>query len=186
MVLSLSIWTLFWFVPALLLHPVYYSINKSTVLEIDRQKETLLITDNGNTVELKWNELLEVERIYYSDYRLKKDSQNYIPMPWRNYGLLRIQTSKETEFFFTSLMLDIVDPPITPTKNTYKYIPFLPQSLKEIENIKRGRIEKFKRNFKNLTDSELHNKFTSEELVKDARIAAEELIKEKNTAANKT
>lgn len=193
LVIVLILYTFFWFIPALIIHPTYFFLNKSTVIEIDRQKEKIRITEKGKLLELEWNELKEIERIYYSDYRHAEWKQNYIPMPWRNYGLLRIQTLDNQEYFFTSLMIDIVNPPIQPTKNLYKFIPFPPKSLrqrqiesKEKENAKKNRIDQFKIKFGELSEFELKKKSESKELVYEARTAAKELMNEKNTAANST
>ncbi len=193
LIIALILWTLFWFIPALILHPTYYFLNKSTVIEIDRQKEKLHIVEKGKLLEIDWSDLKEIERIFYSDYRHAEWKQNYIPMPWRNYGLIRIQTLDNQEFFFTSLMIDIVNPPIQPTKNSYKYVPFPPKSLqkqqneaKQKKNAEKDRIDHFKKKFIGLSESELQKKSNAKELVYEARTAAKELMNEKNTAANKT
>jgi len=114
--------------PAFILHPIYYSINRKTELKYNADKKEYRVTQNDKTFELKSKDIELVERIYYSDYRLPKSQQNYIPMPWRKYGLIRILTKENKEIFLTSLMIDIVNPPIEPTSNKFRFIPFPPRN----------------------------------------------------------
>jgi len=190
LIFGLLIWTLFWFIPVLLLHPIYYSLNIKTELKYNPEKKELEIKQGSNLVKFEQNDIKQIERIYYSDYRLPKWQQNYIPMPWRNYGLLRIVTNDNQEFILTSLMIDIVNPPIKPSVNKYKYIPFPPKSiaqkrseLKNAKKLKKNQIESFKTKFSKLTIGELSYKTVVNGFVVEAEIAAKELI-EKNTTAN--
>jgi hypothetical protein len=191
LVIVLLLWTLFWFIPALILHPIYYSINRKTKFIYIMDKQEFKVIQNDNTYGFKDKDIKLVERIYYSDYRLPKWQQNYIPMPWRNYGLVRILTNNDEEIILTSLMIDIVNPPIRPTLDKYRFIPFPPKTLeqkridnKEAEESKKRRIEHFKLKFSELTIAELNNKTFDEGLVEEAIIAAKELIAERNTTAN--
>jgi hypothetical protein len=191
LVIVLLLWTLFWFIPALILHPIYYSINRKTKFIYIMDKQEFKVIQNDNTYGFKDKDIKLVERIYYSDYRLPKWQQNYIPMPWRNYGLVRILTNNDEEIILTSLMIDIVNPPIRPTLDKYRFIPFPPKTLeqkridnKEAEESKKRRIEHFKLKFSELTIAELNNKTFDEGLVEEAIIAATELIAERNTTAN--
>lgn len=191
LVVGLICWTLIWFIPAIILHPTYYLLNKGATLSIDYDKKRLEILNNETRMSMGFEDLATVERIYFSDYRHVEWQQNWFPSPWRNYGLLRIQTKDDHEFFLTSLMIDIVNPPIEPTTNTYKFIPLPPKSLKqkrfeakEREELQRNRIEHFKRKFEKQSLTELNRKIDSQDLIYEAKTAAVELIKEKDTAAN--
>jgi len=191
LIIGLLLWTLFWFIPALILHSIYYSINRKTELNYNTEYQEFRIIHDDNTYEFMKRDIKVIERIYYSDYRLAKWKQNYIPMPWRNYGLLRIQTNNGDEIFLTSLMIDIVNPPIRPTSNKYKYIPFPPKTLKqkqieikEAEDSRKNRIEHFKLKFSDLTLMDLNQKINDDGLTEEAKIAAEKLISERNTTAN--
>jgi hypothetical protein len=191
LVIVLLLWTLFWFIPALILHPIYYSINRKTKFIYIVDKQEFKVIQNNNTYGFKVKDIKLVERIYYSDYRLPKWQQNYIPMPWRNYGLVRILTNNDEEIILTSLMIDIINPPIRPTLDKYRFIPFPPKTLeqkridnKEAEESKKRRIEHFKLKFSELTIAELNNKTFDGGLVEEAIIAAKELIAERNTTAN--
>ena len=192
LIIGLLIWTLFWFIPVFILHPTYYSINRETKFIFNPEKKEIEIRQGATNSKFSQKDIREIERIYYSDYRLPKWQQNYIPMPWRDYGLIRILTNENQEFFITSLMIDIVNPPIEPTLNKYKYIPFPPKTMeqkrsefKERENLKRNQINNFKTKFSKLTIKELNNRKTENGLIEEAKIAIEELINERNTTANK-
>jgi len=193
LIIVVSLCNLFWFIPAFVLHPTYYFLNKSTSLAIDLKNERMCITVKGKAVELRLNELKEIERIYNSDYRHATWKQSYIPVPWRNYGFLRIVASNNEEHIITSLMINIVDPPIQPTKNSFSLFPFPPKSLKkkyieskEKEILRREKINQFKMRFINLSENELKSKSESDDLVFEARTAAQELMWERHTAANIT
>ncbi len=192
LVIGLLLWTLFWFIPALILHPIYYSINRKTKFIYIADKQEFKVIQNDNTYGFKDKDIKLVERIYYSDYRLPKWQQNYIPMPWRNYGLVRILTNNDEEIILTSLMIDIVNPPIRPTLDKYRFIPFPPKTLEQkridnkvAEESRKKRIEHFKMKFSELTIAELNKKTFDGGLVEEAKIAAKKLIAERNTTANK-
>ena len=191
LIFGLLLWTLFWFIPAIILHPVYYLLNRKTELIYNKEKKEFEIIQDKKTSIFKSGDIKLIERIYYSDYRLPKWQQNYIPMPWKKYGLIRIVTNEDKEFFLTSLMIDIINPPIDPTINTYRFIPFPPQTisqkrneLKKTAGFKRNQVEKFKIEFSGLTISELSEKTVENGLIEEAEIAANELITERNTTAN--
>ena len=191
LIIGLLLWTLFWFIPAIILHPIYYLINRNTEFIYNEEKKEFEIIQDKKTSIFKSGDIKLIERIYYSDYRLPKWQQNYIPMPWRKYGLIRIVTNENKEFFLTSLMLDIVNPPIEPTFNKFRMIPFPPKTieqkqkeLNEIETLKRKEITNFKTRFSKMTISELSYQTVENGLVEEAEIAAKELINERNTTAN--
>ncbi|MCL3782514.1 hypothetical protein EMN47_19190 [Prolixibacteraceae bacterium JC049] len=193
LVIGLLLWTLLWFIPTLILHPLYFSINRKSKLIYNNDNQELKVIQDDNILKFKRKDIKVIERIYYSDFRLAKWKQNYIPMPWRNYGLIRILTYEDDEIFLTSLMIDIVNPPIKPTLNTYKFIPFPPKTLKqkqnekkEVEESRKKRIEFFKMKFSTLTLTDLNHIINDEDLVEEAKITAKELINEKNTTANKS
>ena len=192
-VIGLVLWTLFWFLPAIILHPIYYSINRKTKFIYIPSKQEFKVIQNDITYGFKDKDIKLVERIYYSDYRLPNWQQNYIPMPWRNYGLIRILTNNDIEIILTSLMIDIVNPPIRPTLDKYKFIPFPPKTIEqkksdnnEAEENRKRRIEHFKLKFSQLTIAELNKKTFDKGLVEEAVIAAKELVTEKNTTSNIT
>jgi len=193
LIIVVSLCNLFWLIPVFVLHPTYYFLNKSTGLAIDLKNERVCITVKGNAMEFRMNELEEIERIYNSDNRHATWKQSYIPVAWRNYGLLRIVTSNNEEYFITSLMIDILNPPIQPTKNSFSLFPFPSNSYKkkqiefiEREKMRRDKINLFKMNFTKLSENDLKSKSESDELVFEARIAAQEIICERHTAANIT
>jgi len=88
-------------------------------------------------------------------------------------------------------MIDIVNPPIRPSLDKYRFIPFPPKTLEQklidnklAEGSRKKRIEHFKIKFSDLTIAELNKKAFNRELVEEARNAAKELIAERNTTAN--
>ena len=185
------LYSFFWFIPALILHRLYFLMNKNIRFTYNTENGEYLISEGNKTFNFYNRDIKTIERIYFSDYRVPNWQQNWFPMPWRNYGLIRILTIDNEEFFLTSLMIDIVKPPVKPTINKYRFIPLPPKTEKQKQNEirlaeqnRKNKIDQFKTRFAKLSNSEL--KYMSKEsvLVDEAKIAINELMNERNTTAN--
>ncbi|MBF9253328.1 hypothetical protein I2I11_08495 [Pontibacter sp. 172403-2] len=180
------------FLPALLLHVTYYFANRDTKLEIEPGGRSITITNSNGEYCLQIDDIRKVERVIYSDYKLPKWQQNWTPMPWRNYGYLKLITTDDKMFLLTSLLLDPLKPPIHPTVTKYSYIPFLEDriekepTIEELKEYQRVEIEAYKAKFQNHTEEELKKKTIANGFKKEATIAANELLEERKTIANNT
>ena len=186
-----AIITLLYFLPALILHPLYYYINRKTKLKYNSEEKELILIDGDKSFQFKESDVEEIERVYFTDFKLPRRQRNFMTPTWRNYGLIRIMVKSKQEFILTSLMIDVVNPPLKPTVNKFRLIPFPPRSLKnrerdiiESENARKKKIDFFKASFSNKTKSELNKKLNDNDLVDEAKIAVREIINEKNTTAN--
>ncbi len=179
------------FLPAFILHISYYFENRKTRLEINADINSFTIQNDKGEILLNSENVEEVIQVIYSDYRHPKSQQNWQPMAWRNYGYLKVISKDDKVFLLTSLMLDPLNPPIKPSKTEFSFIPFLDKSIekeltqKEIANLQRLKIEAYKEKFQYLSEEELQSKQVINGFVKEAVIAAEEILKERNTVFNK-
>jgi len=180
------VFTLVYFLPALVLHIIYYLANRDTEIEIDSTGNTVIIISRNERFHLKTKELKRVERVLNRDYRLPKWQQNWFPISWRNYGYLKLVTKDNEVFLLTSLLLDPLNPPIQPTVTRYSFVPFLDNevyvepSQEELEEDYRSEIDCYKVKFQNHTEEELIKKTIANGYRKEAAIAANEILKERN------
>jgi hypothetical protein len=144
----LFIWNLIIFLPEIILHISYYLTNRVTKLELDGESERLLITDSNGKHQIAPDMVKEVVRVIYKDYRLPQWQQNWQPMPWRNYGYLKLITKDNRVFFFSSLMLDPQHPPMEIKATLFKFIPLLDEG-----------IESFSKSYENNPLNNLDNEF---------------------------
>jgi hypothetical protein len=179
------------FLPALILHTTYYFANRDIKLETDTGTRSITIINSKGKHHLLPEDIKKVERVIFNDYKHPKKHQNWFPMPWRNYGYLRLITKDDRVFLLTSLLLDPLNPPIQLTKTIYSYITLLDDEIEE-EAIKKELEEQFlevteayKTKFQNHSEEELKKKTVSNGFRKEAVIAASELLQERITLANK-
>ena len=179
------------FLPAFYMHLIYYVANRKTVVEVDKEKQLITVTNNDGVHAIHASDVKQVVKVLQRDYRLSKWQQNWYPVPWRNYGYLKVITHDNQVFMLTSLMLDPTNSPIRETETQYKYLPDLDETIEEeltqteIENQQREDVERFKQQFKNYSEQELLEKTVKKGYRIEAVMAAEELLKENYTSQPK-
>ncbi|WP_191185179.1 hypothetical protein [Pontibacter aquaedesilientis] len=172
------------FLPAFYLHIAYYIANRRTIVEVDKEKQLITVTDKKGIHVIHASDVKQMIRVVQRDYRLPDWEQNWIPLPWRRYGYLKLVTHDNAVFLLTSLMLDPVNPPIKETETQYKFLPDLNETVEEeltqteIESQIRQEVESFKQKFKNYSEQELVERISKKGYRKEAVMAAEELLKE--------
>jgi hypothetical protein len=187
----LFFWNLLLFLPAIILHIIYYTANRNTKLEIDEEKQALLVIDDKRKYLIEFDNIKKVQRVIYSDYKHPKWQQNWQPMPWRNYGYLKLITKDNEVFLFTSLMLDPLNPPIEFTETKFRFIQLLDELVEEeftkeeLVNHQRDEVDAYKKKFQFHSEEELRKKTIYNGIKEVAAIAANELLEERNTIANK-
>src|SRR5690606_18272611 len=113
------------FLPAFILHFSYFLENRHIRLEVDTATNSFTVQNDKGKVLLTSDKVRQAIQVIYTDFRHPEGFQRGIPMPWRNYGYLKIITKDDKVFLLTSLMLDPLNPPIKPTKTRFKYLPLL-------------------------------------------------------------
>jgi hypothetical protein len=170
--------------PAFIIHLTYYLDNFRLIVEIDESRDEIIFNKRDKNYRYKISELIKVERNIQKDFKFPKWQQNWIPIPWRYYGFIRIETPDQNTFNITSLMIDIVNTPINSRTTRYRILPFLEESLKE--KIKKEqkttdlidrRIQYFKGKFENYSTQQLDEILNSGDFQEEAMIAAKELKK---------
>jgi len=168
--------------PAFFLHLTYYLDNFKLIVKIDESRDEIIFNKRDKNYKYKISELTKIERNIQKDFKFPKWQQNWIPISWRYYGFIRIETPDQNTFNLTSLIIDIVNPPINSRTTRYRILPFLKESLKdklkkdqkEIELVNE-RIQYYKDKFSEYSLKQLDEIVSSDDFQKEAMIAAQEL-----------
>lgn len=179
----------FLFLPVFILHITYFIKNRGTVLIID--SESFTIEEKGRECKYYLRDIKKIRKSIFSDYRHSKEQRNWFPAPWRKYGYLRIVTEDDKTYFLTSLMIDPINPPLEVNEIKYHIFPLLDEPQEDLISEKESRLKQkkltianYKRKFSDFTEDQLKKKTVENGFVKEAEMAASELLNEKYTATN--
>jgi hypothetical protein len=176
-------------IPSIYSFIMFYSINKNTVLNIDKVNGKILIQDKQKTIEHEISDITHIDRVVSIYYKNKIDNRARWPAPWTGYGFVRLTFDNGEKYIITSLILDPFEFPLEINNTHYKLFPDVnteninKQDKEEvIHEQKRQMIEFFKVRFDRLDEQGLKNKIKEKEnLVDEAKIAIEQIIKERST-----
>jgi hypothetical protein len=181
--------------PALYLHVAYFFQNRRWVLIVDESRNKIRIQIEDIVTEYTFEQVANCElnrgihykHKMYADYKLPIPSNGYWPMPWMEYGYLRVRFTDGRDFIFTSLMLDLTSS-VLPAKTTrFRFIPYIQKNqpgyrdFKEnLEEIKRGKILEYQQRFQKLPEEKLLEKINNPQVFEyEARVAASRIIAER-------
>ena len=159
-------------------HIQYLIKNWKTKLIIDFKLEKIIIKKGDIIKEFRISEI-HIDRIIADQTAYKN--------PIKNYGFIRIKTKNES-FIITSLMANPLKFPLK-IDNTIIALPFIKKEYTEQEKealiIEKNENEERKINifinsFRELSNEELNYKISKNILVKEAVIAVERILKERN------
>jgi len=178
------------FSPAIYLHIIYSMDNEGTILNVDKEKNEIMIKTKSGEFKYKHEDIRKSEL-----NRVNRTDAMTWSMPWTTYGYLKLGFNDGREFFLTSLMLDLDNMPFAVKTTRLRYIPYLDTNQIEYKDIKahneklrREKIAEYEEGFKNLPDDKLQEKIsTPTKFEFEARKAAENILerRRKITTANK-
>lgn len=196
----LPFWSLFIIIPslpAIFFHTSYYLKNKDIILTIDKKKRTLVIISKHETKTYHFNDISHITQklgIHYKG-QPKGSGPGINPVPWTNYGYIKIKFRDGNIYYFTSIMIDVPSFDIgVPYITKYTWWPYLkrqdtnnkkrdPNISKLRKQVKRAQREKlalFKGNFGDHSYAELQQELSNNKKLKRLEIEAiQELLKEK-------
>lgn len=167
--------------PAILIHLDYYRTNSQSQIGIDLSHKLITFKENSTESKVSFNEIQSVKSIQHRDYSFSPNQRGWFEVPWMDYNLLVVTTTDGNEFIITSLMMDITEFPIPPTERKYVHFPFVRKLNRELKIEKENRIEIFKMALAEKSIIELQEIKDDQDRDPDSRIAAQNLIDERNS-----
>lgn len=150
--------------PAIYLHISYYLENFRLKVIIDERQNTLILNKSGKEQAYHFSNLISVEQHLAIYYKNRIDHVSRREAPWTPYGYLLLKFNDGLEVYVTSLMLDVVHPPIIPTHTYFRYFPYMKAGIEfskrrvAVIEYYENEISQYKSNFKNHTDQQLNEK----------------------------
>ncbi|MBE7177253.1 MAG: hypothetical protein INR69_12655 [Mucilaginibacter polytrichastri] len=121
--------SIFW-LPALFLHVDYLLENRSMELVINKHSNQIIIKTRKKTSTYGFGDIIHAEQHIGIYWKNKLDQRGRRFVPWTKYGYLKIRFSDGAIFNFTSIMIDVLDPPFTSSYVFYHLFPLV--SNKEV------------------------------------------------------
>ncbi len=127
------LFNLLFFLPVFYLHFTYFLYNRKTILTVDNYSKRISITKQDKTASFSYDDIHIVEQHLGIYHKNKIDHRGRLPMPWMNYGYLKLKLKNGKTFFLSSLMFDLIKPPLAITHTKYRFLPDLDRQETSIE-----------------------------------------------------
>lgn len=162
------LFNLLFFLPAFYLHLAYYLDNRKTILTIDTYSKRISIVKQDKEITFSFDDVHVIEQHLGIYHKNKIDHLGRLPTPWMNYGYLKLKLKNGKTFFLSSLMLDLINPPLVITLTKYRFLPYLDKqeiSIEErrkwIEHDRHEKINSYMEKFADLSIETLKEKINS-------------------------
>ncbi len=109
------LFNLIFFLPAFYLHITYYLHNRNTILTIDSQTKRFSIKTKNNSEDFTFDDIHLAEQHLSIYHKNKIDHRRRFITPWIDYGYFKLKLNNGQTFFFSSIMMDVQNPPFSPT-----------------------------------------------------------------------
>lgn len=123
-IVIILLYNLVFFLPAFYLHFTYFFDNRRTLLTIDRNSKRFSITDKNNTADFSFDDIHLAEQHLGIYYKNKIDYRGRWITPWTGYGYFKLKLKNGQTYFLSSLMFDMLNPPLPFSKTEYRFLPF--------------------------------------------------------------
>ena len=155
-------------------------------MAIDNIQGQILFLKNGKEYLFKISDIKAVEQNLGIYYQNNQDFVGRRIAPWTSYGYLLLTFRNGSKFYITSLMVDIVNPPLETSYTYFRFFPYLKKgvdisekrsnALKDYEN----EISFYRSNFKLHSQEQLKEKIRNKNTYEKAAVeAARQLLKSK-------
>ena len=120
LVIGISFWFVTAIIPCIPFHLNYFLANRSTRIIINNTTQAVYF--NSQDLAYSLSDIIVTRHLlgHHSPGRTK----SWIPIPFDNYGYLRIETPDGKVFFVSSLLIDPFRPPFHVDKDEYGF-PFI-------------------------------------------------------------
>lgn len=171
-------------IPTFYLHLTYYFKNIGLQMTIDDISGKIFLMQNGREYLFKISNIKSVEQNLGIYYKNNQDFAGRRIVPWTPYGYLLLKFNNGSEFYITSLMIDIVNSPLEITHTYFRFFPYIKKSvdISERRNIAdkdyENEISYYKSCFEFHTQEQLAEKIKNEKTYEKAAVeAARQLLK---------
>jgi len=186
LIFSVAPFVIILFFPIAYLHLSYYLKNVGMKMAIDNIQGQILFLKNGKEYLFKISDIKAVEQNLGIYYQNNQDFVGRRIAPWTSYGYLLLTFRNGSKFYITSLMVDIVNPPLETSYTYFRFFPYLKKgvdisekrsnALKDYEN----EISFYRSNFKLHSQEQLKEKIRNKNTYEKAAVeAARQLLKSK-------
>lgn len=173
-------------IPTFYLHLRYYFKNIGLQMTIDDIGGKISLMQNGREQLFNISSIKSVEQNLGIYYKNNQDFAGRRIAPWTPYGYVLLKFNNGSEFYITSLMIDIVNPPLEITHIYFRFFPYFKKGvdISEKRTISekdyRNEISYYKSSFKLHTQEQLTEKIRNEKTYEKAAVeAARQLLKSK-------
>ncbi|MCD0490598.1 hypothetical protein LPB86_20335 [Pedobacter sp. MC2016-14] len=168
--------------PAIFLHISYYIKNSGLKIVIDENQSTLIVSKSGKEHFYNFSDLILVEQHLAIYHRNRIDHINRKIVPWASYGYLLLKFNDGLQLYVTSLMLDVLKPPIITTHTYFRLFPYMKSGIdfskKRVivnENYE-NKISQYKLTFKHHSDQQLNEKIINRKTYDKSAVEAARLV----------
>ncbi len=133
-IIIMVLFNLLFFLPTFYLHYTYFHENSKTLLTVKSHSKCFSITNKNNTADYTFDDIHLAEQHLGIYYKNKIDHRGRWTTPWTGYGYFKLKLKNGQTYFFSSLMFDILNPPLPFSKTDYRFLPFIDkQELNVVE-----------------------------------------------------
>lgn len=173
-----AILALIFVAPAVFLHISYYIENFGLKIIIDESQNTLMVSKSGKVHSYSFSDIILAEQHLAIYHKNRIDHLNRRIAPWTPYGYLFLKFNDGLQVYVTSLMLDVLNPPITTTHTYFRFFPYMKSGIefskKRIvvnENYE-NKISQYKATFNHHSDRQLNEKIINSKTYDKAAVEA--------------
>lgn len=173
-----AIFALVFVAPAIFLHISYYIKNFGLKIIIDESQNTLILSKSGKEHFYHFSDIISTEQHLAIYHKNRIDRLNRRIAPWTPYGYLLLKFNDGLQVYVTSLMLDVLNPPITTTHTYFRFFPYMKSGIefskKRIvvnENYE-NKISQYKSTFNQHSDRQLNEKIINSKTYDKAAVEA--------------
>ena len=173
-----AILVLIFVAPAAFLHITYYTENFGLKIVIDESQNTLMLSKSGKAHSYRFSDIISVEQHLAIYHKNRIDRLSRREAPWTPYGYLLVKFNDGLQVYVTSLMLDVLNPPVMTTHTYFRFFPYMKSGIefskkrivvnKEYEN----KISQYKVTFNHHSDRQLNEKIINSKTYDKAAVEA--------------
>ncbi|TYP74998.1 hypothetical protein BD809_10360 [Aquimarina intermedia] len=175
-------------IPSILIYLNYYLQNRKTKFTLDTELKRISITHNGITKQYGNDEIEKSTYHLAIYYKNAIDRAGRMPMMISDFGYWDLQFKNGDRYYMTNILHNFIHdtPKVYNTKYRFRFFPFIikadpKEALKLKEQREKTQTEKFVKQFKNKTDTQLNEILKNErKYQREAVEAARILLGKKN------
>lgn len=164
--------------PAIFLHISYYIKNFGLKIIIDKDQNTLMVSKFGTVHSYNFSDIISTEQHLAIYHKNRIDNVTRKTAPWTPYGYLLVKFNDGLQVYFTSLMIDVLNPPVITTCTYFTLFPYLKSGIEfskkriAVNENYENKISHYKLTFGNHSDLQLNEKIINSKTYDKAAVEA--------------